>query len=87
MQETNGRMGIRVLKLSDSVDMHKTIFSHLAPTRTDLQLPLRELWIRVDYEGSYKLPPLSKFCLLEKLVVRAAGETPISYLLETLDID
>ena len=88
MQGTNHEMGIGVLKRADSAWMHETIFSNFAPAWTNSQHSLKELRIHINREDSYKPPPLSRFSLLETLVVRApAGRTPISLLLQMLDIN
>ena len=86
IQGTNAQARIRVAEASDSNTNHTEAFSGLV-RHINPQFPLRELWIHVERRKKYKLPPLSKFNHLEKLVVRVTTDgNPIRRLLQMLDI-
>lgn len=87
IQGTNPGVRIRIARASDSDATYADTFSRLVGRMTP-QLPLRELWIHIKGGDGYKLPPLSKFPHLEKLVVRVTmNGNPIYRLLQMLDID
>ena len=86
IQGTNPGVQIRVVKPADSDAAHADIFSQLVGPSS--RLPLRELWIHIKRKTKYKLPPLSEFPNLEKLVVRVTTNgNPISRLLQMLNVD
>ncbi|KAF9653402.1 hypothetical protein BDM02DRAFT_3257923 [Thelephora ganbajun] len=87
VQGTNPGMQIRVAEASDSNNMHAAILSRLIP-RTDLQSPLRELWIHIERRKEQNFVSLPEFPHLEKLVVRVTTEgNSIHCLLLMLDVD
>jgi len=87
IQGTNPGMRIRVAGSSDFDGNQAEIFSRLV-RRASPRFPLKELWIHVEREEEYKLPPLPQFSHLEKLIVRStAGGDPVRQLLRMLDTD
>ena len=84
IQGTNRETAIRISESSGSKAMCTEIFLHPVLWMGS-QFPLRELWIHVGWQVAYEPPPLSKFTLLEKLVVRA----PVGgdWLFQMLDVD
>ena len=87
IQGTNQGMRIRVEALDKDV-RYAEIFSRcMSP-----QIPVRDLWIHFyrmeDGRGMTKLPPLSEFPHLKKLVVRVTNHgDPINQLVRMLEVD
>lgn len=87
IQGNNQRVRIRVAHFLDSKVNHTEIFSDLA-RQASPQFPLRELWIHIERKKEYKLPPLSQFSHLEKLVVRVTTDgNPVRRLLQMLGVN